>query len=68
MNANTEESGQQTSAGAKGARVWDLPVRLFHWVLLAAVVTATATGLTGGLWQMVRRSSSRPRYQVIRKA
>mgnify|MGYP001267072314 CR=1 FL=1 len=52
MSANTEESSQSASNGAKGARVWDLPVRLFHWVLLAAVGTATATGLTGGLWQM----------------
>lgn len=25
--------------------VWDLPTRLFHWILLAAVVVAAATGL-----------------------
>jgi len=37
---------------APGVRVWDLPVRLFHWTLLAAVVTSVATGLIGGLWQM----------------
>lgn len=35
-----------------GVRVWDLPVRLFHWILLVCVVTSVATGLTGGLWQM----------------
>ncbi len=25
--------------------VWDIPTRLFHWILLAAVVVATASGL-----------------------
>lgn len=31
-------------------RVWDLPLRLFHWLLLAAVSVAIATGLAGGEW------------------
>ncbi len=39
-------------AAETGVRVWDLPVRLFHWTLLVAVTTSVATGLTGGLWQM----------------
>jgi cytochrome b len=30
--------------------VWDLPLRLFHWLLLVAVTVAIATGLTGGEW------------------
>lgn len=29
-------------------RVWDLPVRLFHWALVILVVTSVTTGLTGG--------------------
>ncbi|NMG32932.1 cytochrome B [Azoarcus sp. TTM-91] len=29
-------------------RVWDLPTRLFHWLLLALVVGAFVTGLLGG--------------------
>lgn len=29
-------------------RVWDPAVRLFHWVLVALVITSVATGLTGG--------------------
>lgn len=29
-------------------RVWDLPTRLFHWLLAAAVVAAVITGLRGG--------------------
>ncbi len=28
--------------------VWDLPTRLFHWLLAAAVPAALATGLLGG--------------------
>lgn len=28
--------------------VWDLPVRVFHWLLFALVVTAVVTGLRGG--------------------
>lgn len=31
-------------------RVWDLPLRLFHWSLLAAVSVAIATGEIGGNW------------------
>lgn len=31
-------------------RVWDAPLRLFHWLLLAAVSAAIATGLAGGAW------------------
>lgn len=29
-------------------RVWDLPTRLFHWLLLTLVVAAFVTGLIGG--------------------
>jgi len=49
---NSAEPASPGPAGAKGARVWDLPVRLFHWTLLTAVVTSVTTGLIGGLWQM----------------
>ncbi|MEL0027527.1 MAG: cytochrome b/b6 domain-containing protein [Perlucidibaca sp.] len=31
-------------------RVWDLPTRLFHWLLAAAVLAALATGLAGNEW------------------
>ncbi|HYR25087.1 MAG TPA: cytochrome b/b6 domain-containing protein [Aquabacterium sp.] len=34
----------------KRIRLWDLPLRVFHWSLLAAVSTAIATGLAGGGW------------------
>ncbi|MBK7814895.1 MAG: cytochrome b/b6 domain-containing protein [Rhodocyclaceae bacterium] len=29
-------------------RVWDLPLRLFHWLLVAAIVTAFVTAKVGG--------------------
>ena len=32
----------------KRIRVWDLPTRLFHWLLAAAIVAAVVTGLRGG--------------------
>jgi cytochrome b len=32
----------------KRIRIWDLPTRLFHWLLAAAVVAAVSTGLLGG--------------------
>ena len=30
--------------------LWDLPIRLFHWLLTAAVLAAFLTGLEGGNW------------------
>ncbi|VCU71848.1 hypothetical protein PIGHUM_03938 [Pigmentiphaga humi] len=34
----------------KKIRVWDLPTRLFHWLLVACVIGAFATIKAGGLW------------------
>jgi len=31
-------------------RLWDVPTRLFHWLLLLAVVTAVVSGMVGGDW------------------
>jgi len=31
-------------------RIWDLPTRLFHWVLAALVVFSFTTGKLGGTW------------------
>lgn len=33
-----------------GRRVWDLPTRVFHWTLVALVVTSFITAKVGGLW------------------
>jgi cytochrome b len=31
-------------------KVWDLPTRLFHWLLVVTVIGAFATGFVGGNW------------------
>ncbi|MBK1716393.1 cytochrome B [Thiocystis violacea] len=33
-------------------KLWDLPTRLFHWLLVALVALAFATGLSGGNWMV----------------
>ena len=33
--------------------MWDLPTRLFHWSLVAAVLTAVVTGQIGGDWMVL---------------
>lgn len=38
-----------TAAGKK-IRVWDLPTRLFHWLLVLAIGAAWFTGENGGNW------------------
>lgn len=34
-------------------KVWDLPLRLFHWALVAAVTVAIVTAKLGGSWMAV---------------
>src|ERR1700759_4527995 len=36
--------------GARGFLLWDLPLRVFHWSLVAAVTVAVVTGELGGAW------------------
>src|SRR5471030_1163362 len=44
------EHAVQAGAGRalKRIHVWDLPTRVFHWSLVAAVVTAIVSGEIGG--------------------
>ena len=35
---------------ARVVQVWDLPVRLFHWVLVLLLVASFTTGKLGGNW------------------
>ena len=39
-------------AGARRILLWDLPLRVFHWSLVAAVTTAVVTGELGGPWMV----------------
>src|SRR5258706_1357393 len=44
-------TGSSSSDGNTSAiRVWDLPTRIFHWVLAALVVFSFTTGKVGGSW------------------
>ena len=40
----------RADAGARRFLLWDLPLRVFHWSLVAAVTTAIVTGELGGAW------------------
>ena len=41
-----------TPDGGRRIRVWDLPTRLFHWLLVGLVVALVVTGKKGGLTEM----------------
>ncbi len=50
MNPDTNEGSKPTMASGRPILVWDLPTRLFHWLLVALVITSFVTGKIGGLW------------------
>lgn len=39
-----------STVSTRTIRIWDLPTRLFHWLLAACVIGALATAQIGGLW------------------
>jgi cytochrome b len=43
------DTGANRKIATQQVRVWDLPVRLFHWVLVALLVALYVTGQTGRL-------------------
>lgn len=45
-----EQPAPVTVSRPAGRRVWDLPIRVFHWTLVALVVTSFITAKVGGLW------------------
>ncbi|MEJ8845728.1 cytochrome b/b6 domain-containing protein [Variovorax rhizosphaerae] len=50
MSVSFEPSTRRAALGdelARPTRIWDLPTRLFHWALAAAVVGLLATGMSG---------------------
>jgi cytochrome b len=42
------ETNAPTPAGERVVRVWDLPTRLFHWLLVLALIAQVITGKIGG--------------------
>ncbi|HIV71049.1 MAG TPA: cytochrome b/b6 domain-containing protein [Candidatus Aquabacterium excrementipullorum] len=47
---DTPFAAEATAPALTRIRLWDLPTRLFHWSLVAAVTTAIVTGKVGGTW------------------
>lgn len=45
----SEKSGHSKESG-RLIRVWDLPTRLFHWLLVTFVLVSFVTGTIGGAW------------------
>ncbi|HWK49430.1 MAG TPA: cytochrome b/b6 domain-containing protein [Steroidobacter sp.] len=53
MSATPIEVAVDTQAAVRhesAVRVWDLPVRIFHWSLVVAIVAAYVTSQLGGEW------------------
>lgn len=46
-----------TNATLTRIHVWDLPIRIFHWALVAAVTTAIVTGEIGGDWMPIHEKA-----------
>ena len=42
------ETGLQRQGTPRSVRVWDLPVRLFHWLLVALIIVSFTTAQIGG--------------------
>lgn len=43
-------AGNEAAVAPLCVRLWDLPTRVFHWSLVAAVTTAIVTAKVGGSW------------------
>jgi cytochrome b len=50
MNKHRDSKIYSGSAHPHRIRVWDLPTRLFHWLLVIFVVVSFTTGMVGGNW------------------
>jgi cytochrome b len=50
MNLEDKHPPTATPIPGRSILVWDLPTRLFHWLLLILVIVSFITGYTGGLW------------------
>jgi cytochrome b len=48
QNARMTDHNVPTPSGSSVVRVWDLPTRLFHWLLVLALVAQVTTGFIGG--------------------
>ena len=46
---SASDHGQAPAPGLRRTRVWDLPTRVFHWALAAAVIGLVVTGTVGAM-------------------
>ena len=50
MNKHENTKKGSCSVYQHQIRVWDLPTRLFHWLIVIFVVISFTTGMVGGNW------------------
>lgn len=50
MNPDARQGSKSPEASSRPILVWDLPTRVFHWLLVALVITSFVTGKIAGLW------------------
>ena len=52
MTEMSREQGSAAPAAGRWVKVWDLPTRLFHWLLVCLVVVGVVTGFVTPEWWM----------------
>lgn len=50
MTSNAVEESRRSRKSVRQIRVWDLPTRMFHWLLVTLVAVSFVTGKIGGAW------------------
>ena len=53
MEAVDQDASRPPAMSERSILVWDLPVRVFHWLLVMLVVVSFVTGELGGTWMQV---------------
>jgi cytochrome b len=50
MNLTESKNPKKSATSGRRLLVWDLPTRLFHWLLVILVITSFVTAKIGGIW------------------
>jgi cytochrome b len=50
MNLTESENSKKKATPGQRLLVWDLPTRLFHWLLVVLVIASFVTAKIGGIW------------------
>jgi cytochrome b len=62
MDSHENAQKESSSACQHQIRVWDLPTRLFHWLMVIFVIISFATGMVGGNWMSYHLKSG---YMIL---